>query len=102
MADPAGTRTRTAGVRDDGGHMPETRDSIGDVWGPRTPCIGEGRWPVRVDQRTTEEPARWVQSCCVLCSNGCGLDVGVRGRADDRTSRERLGRAPGGDRPVVN
>ena len=41
----------------------------------------------------------WVQSACVLCSNGCGLDigvkdgriVGVRGRADDHVNRGRLG-----------
>src|SRR3954451_10202241 len=79
--------------------MPETRDSIGDIWGPRTPYFGEGRWPVRLDERTTAEPERWIQSCCVLCSNGCGMDigvgdgriVGVRGRADDRASRGRLG-----------
>jgi anaerobic selenocysteine-containing dehydrogenase len=79
--------------------MAATRDSITDIWGPRTPYVGEGRWPVRQDERTVAEPERWVQSCCVLCSNGCGLDigvqggriVGVRGRADDRTSRGRLG-----------
>ncbi|MCA1684942.1 MAG: molybdopterin-dependent oxidoreductase, partial [Planctomycetia bacterium] len=79
--------------------MAETRDSIQDVWGPRTPFTGEGEWPVRLDERTVEKPDRWVQSCCVLCSNGCGVDigvkrgriVGVRGRADDRTSRGRLG-----------
>ena len=77
----------------------QTRDSIKDVWGPRSPYHGEGQWPARVDERTTEEPERWVQSCCVLCTNGCGLDirvkdgkiVGVRGRADDRVSRGRLG-----------
>src|SRR4051812_32158930 len=77
--------------------MAETRDSIADVWGERTPYVGN--WPVRVDERTTEPPERWVQSCCVLCSNGCGLDigvkgntiVGVRGRADDHVSRGRLG-----------
>jgi len=33
---------------------------------------------MRVDERTIEEPERWVQSTCVLCSNGCGLDIGVR------------------------
>jgi anaerobic selenocysteine-containing dehydrogenase len=41
----------------------------------------------------------WFASACVLCSNGCGLEigvhdgrmVGVRGRADDRVSRGRLG-----------
>ncbi len=76
-----------------------TRDSIKDVWGDRTPFRGEGQWPARVDENVTEEPDRWVQSCCVLCTNGCGLDVGVkggrivgvRGRADDRVSHGRLG-----------
>ena len=75
----------------------ETRDSIADIWGERTPY--HGQWPVRVDSRTTEEPDRWVTSACVLCSNGCGMDlgvkdgriVGVRGRADDRVNRGRLG-----------
>jgi anaerobic selenocysteine-containing dehydrogenase len=77
--------------------MAETRDSIEDVWGPRTPF--EGDWPVRVDERTAAEPERWVPSACVLCSNGCGLEigvrdgkiVGVRGRAADRVNRGRLG-----------
>lgn len=75
----------------------ESRDSIQDVWGPRTPHDGE--WPVRVDQAGMEQPDRWVQSCCILCSNGCGVDIGVkdgrmvaiRGRADDRVSKGRLG-----------
>jgi ferredoxin-nitrate reductase len=45
-----------------------------------------------VDQFLTvdeDRVERWVQSACVLCSNGCGMDVavaggriaGVRGRA---------------------
>ncbi len=42
---------------------------------------------------------RWVHSACVLCSNGCGLDiavkddrmVGVRGREHDRVNAGRLG-----------
>lgn len=79
-----------------------TRDSISDIWGPRTPPVGN-EWPVRVDQHTTEAPDRWVQSACVLCSNGCGMDigvkddtpggriVGVRGRAVDVVNRGRLG-----------
>src|SRR3954454_12263929 len=53
--------------------MRQTRDSVADVWGERTPYFGE--WPVRVDERTTEDPERWVQSACVLCSNGCGMDI---------------------------
>jgi ferredoxin-nitrate reductase len=38
----------------------ETRNSIDDVWGARTPY--EGAWPARVDARTLEEPERWVQA----------------------------------------
>jgi ferredoxin-nitrate reductase len=79
--------------------MHTTRDSITDIWGDRTPFEGEGQWPVRVDQRTFEEPDNWVQSACVLCSNGCACDigvkdgriVGVRGRADDIVNRGRMG-----------
>jgi anaerobic selenocysteine-containing dehydrogenase len=77
-------------------------DRIADVWGERTPYSGEGAWPRRVDQFLSVEPSqvdRWVQSACVLCSNGCGMDVavshgrivGVRGRADDRVNHGRLG-----------
>ena len=77
--------------------MAETRNSIDDVWGPRSPYYQD--WPVRVDEQTTETPERWVQSACVLCSNGCALDigvkdgriVGVRGREDDRVNHGRLG-----------
>src|SRR3954465_13859469 len=75
----------------------ESRDSIADIWGERTPT--DRSWTARVDERVVEEPERWVQSCCVLCSNGCALDigvkddriVGVRGRAEDRVNRGRLG-----------
>ncbi|SNC61061.1 Predicted molibdopterin-dependent oxidoreductase YjgC [Hymenobacter gelipurpurascens] len=77
--------------------MKETRNSIIDIWGPRTGYVGQ--WPSRVDEHTEEEPERWVQSACVLCSNGCGMDigvkegriVGVRGRAADRVNKGRLG-----------
>lgn len=77
--------------------MHETRNSIDDVWGERTPYYGE--WPVRVDEQKLEEPGHWVQSACLLCSNGCGIDigvkdgrmVGVRGRAADAVNRGRLG-----------
>ena len=55
----------------------ETRDSVADAWGARTP-YGKGDWPVRVDERTLAEPERWVQSACLLCSTGCALDVGER------------------------
>jgi anaerobic selenocysteine-containing dehydrogenase len=77
--------------------MSATRDAIGDVWGRRTPYVGE--WPERVDEYVTDAPDEWVQSACVLCSIGCGMDigvkdgriVGVRGRVDDRTNHGRLG-----------
>ncbi|MFC0597706.1 molybdopterin oxidoreductase family protein [Streptomyces palmae] len=77
-------------------------DRIVDVWGPRTPYSSGAPWPIRVDQRLTvpeAEVERWVPTACVLCSNGCGLDiavrqgrmVGVRGRAGDRVNHGRLG-----------
>jgi anaerobic selenocysteine-containing dehydrogenase len=77
--------------------MQETRDSIADIWGQRSPYYGE--WRVRVDERILEEPEKWVQSTCLLCSNGCGMDigvkdgriVGVRGRAVDAVNHGRLG-----------
>lgn len=79
------------------GEPRESRDSIHDVWGPRTPY--EGAWPVRVDDRSIAEPDRWVDSVCVLCSLGCGVEVGaaddrivaIRGRANDRVNHGRLG-----------
>jgi len=79
--------------------MSQSRDSIENIWGDRTPYLGEDRWPERRDERTTEKPDRWVQSACVLCSNGCGCDigvkdgriVGVRGRTQDSTNSGRLG-----------
>ena len=69
---------------------------------PRTP---RGTvWPARVDQYLEEgvgegDVDRWVQSACLLCSNGCGCDiavkdgrmVGVRGRAGDTVNHGRLG-----------
>jgi ferredoxin-nitrate reductase len=75
----------------------QSRNSIEDIWGPRTPYVHE--WPMRVDEAKDEEPDKWVQSACVLCSNGCALDigvkdnkiVGVRGRATDRVNKGRLG-----------
>lgn len=83
--------------------MPIT-DRIARPWGTRTPFPRGGDWPVRVDSYLAagveeSDVDEWVQSCCVLCSNGCGVDiavrdgrmVGVRGRANDRVSRGRLG-----------
>lgn len=82
--------------------MTATRDSIADIWGPRTPHVGS-HWPVRLDENVDENPDRWVQASCFLCSNGCGIDigvkddrpggriVGVRGREADVVNRGRLG-----------
>jgi anaerobic selenocysteine-containing dehydrogenase len=72
---------------------------IADPWGARQPHPRGHEWPERVDEEVPEAPERWVQSACVLCSNGCGLDigvadgriVGVRGRGVDRVNRGRLG-----------
>jgi anaerobic selenocysteine-containing dehydrogenase len=74
-----------------------SRDSITDIWGPRTPHVGE--WPIRVDSRMHRDADRWVRSVCVLCSTGCGMEigvadgqiVGVRGLATDRVNHGRLG-----------
>ncbi|MET7280554.1 molybdopterin oxidoreductase family protein [Kribbella sp. NPDC005582] len=77
-------------------------DRVADIWGERTPHARDTAWPVRVDQELAVDPGEvdtWVQSACVLCSNGCACDiavkdgrmVGVRGRADDRINRGRLG-----------
>ena len=54
---------------------------------------------MRVDEHGDGAVDRWVQSACVLCSHGCGLDigvrdgriVGVRGRGVDRVNHGRLG-----------
>lgn len=43
----------------------QSRNSIDDVWGPRTPYLED--WPVRLDMAADEEPQKWVQSACVLC-----------------------------------
>jgi ferredoxin-nitrate reductase len=77
-------------------------DRIADIWGERTPFAAGGEWPVRIDSHLAvpeSEVERWVQSACVLCSNGCALDiavadgriVGVRGREVDRVNHGRLG-----------
>jgi ferredoxin-nitrate reductase len=82
----------------------ELNDRIADIWGERTPHSPGDEWPERVDTflragMSEADVQRWVPSACVLCSNGCGLDiavvdgemVGVRGRASDRVNRGRLG-----------
>jgi anaerobic selenocysteine-containing dehydrogenase len=79
-------------------------DRVADPWGDRTPLQAGDGWAARVDRCLDDGIAeqdvdRWVPSACVLCSNGCGLDiavksgrmVGVRGRAQDRVNRGRLG-----------
>jgi len=77
-------------------------DRVQDVWGSRTPHARDTAWPVRVDEELSvaaEDVDSWVQAACVLCSNGCACDiavkdgrmVGVRGRAEDRINRGRLG-----------
>jgi anaerobic selenocysteine-containing dehydrogenase len=78
-------------------------DRLRDIWGERTPYAPGSAWPARVDQcladGVDESEVEWVQSACVLCSNGCGVDiavrdgriVGVRGREHDRVNRGRLG-----------
>jgi anaerobic selenocysteine-containing dehydrogenase len=75
----------------------ETRDSIAEIWGARSPHYSQ--WPVRVDSRLDKTPTSWVQSTCLLCSTGCAVDigvangeiVGVRGREIDRVNKGRLG-----------
>ncbi|MER7174837.1 molybdopterin oxidoreductase family protein [Streptomyces mesophilus] len=77
-------------------------DRVVDVWGERAPFAPGEIWPQRVDEHLIvprSEVERWVPSACVLCSNGCGMDiavadgriVGVRGRAEDRVNHGRLG-----------
>jgi anaerobic selenocysteine-containing dehydrogenase len=79
-------------------------DRIADIWGARTPFARGGQWPDRVDEAleagvTAGDVDQWVQSACVLCSNGCGCDiavkdgrmVGIRGRSTDRVNHGRLG-----------
>ena len=85
------------------GLAPE-RDRVRDVWGARTPFSPGQPWPERIDVAladglTEDDVDRWVQSACVLCSNGCGCDiavkdgrmVGIRGRAGDLVNHGRLG-----------
>src|SRR5436305_1711329 len=54
-------------------------DRIADIWGERTPFDAGEEWPERIDMAlevAESEVERWVQSACVLCSNGCGVDPG--------------------------
>jgi anaerobic selenocysteine-containing dehydrogenase len=83
--------------------MPE-RDAIAEPWGTRTPYGGGQSWPARTDQYLADGVApggvqRWVRTASLLHSNGDAMDiavaggrmVGVRGRAEDRVNRGRLG-----------
>jgi anaerobic selenocysteine-containing dehydrogenase len=79
-------------------------ERVADIWGARTPYGPDAPWPARVDEFLVDGLAaadvdRWVRGACLLCSNGCGLEVavrdgrmvGVRGRAEDRINHGRLG-----------
>lgn len=79
-------------------------DRTVDIWGSRTPHAGSTPWPTRVDQflvdgLTDADVDKWVRGACLLCSNGCGVEVavrdramvGIRGRAADRVNHGRLG-----------
>jgi anaerobic selenocysteine-containing dehydrogenase len=79
-------------------------DRIADPWGSRTPYPRAAEWPIRVDTYLEggmgpDEVERWVPTASILHSNGDALDiavkdgrmVGVRGRADSRVNRGRLG-----------
>ncbi|MCU1625525.1 MAG: molybdopterin oxidoreductase [Pseudonocardia sp.] len=81
-----------------------SRDAIGDPWGSRSPFARRGPWPTRVDIHLAEgvteaDVERWVPTASLLHSNGDAMDiavaggriVGVRGRAEDRVNRGRLG-----------
>jgi anaerobic selenocysteine-containing dehydrogenase len=80
------------------------RDAIAEPWGQRTPYGPGGHWPARVDTHLAdgvraEDVERWVPTASLLHSNGDAMDVavvggriaGVRGRAQDRVNRGRLG-----------
>src|SRR3954467_4275025 len=78
-------------------------DRIADIWGARTPYANGEDWPQRVDEYlepgVSDDEVVWVQSACVLCSQGCGMDiavhdghmVGVRGRSTEHVNHGRLG-----------
>jgi anaerobic selenocysteine-containing dehydrogenase len=58
-------------------------DRISEICGTRTPYPRGELWPVRVDKALgggikEGDVDRWVQSACVLCSNGCACDIAVK------------------------
>ncbi|MEW2412847.1 nitrate reductase [Streptomyces sp. NPDC046866] len=84
--------------------MESSLDRIAQPWGGRTGYGPGDAWPARVDTFLADGVApgdveRWVQSASLLHSNGDAMDiavragriVGVRGRAEDRVNRGRLG-----------
>ncbi|MFH8658456.1 molybdopterin oxidoreductase family protein [Streptomyces afghaniensis] len=84
--------------------MDTSADRIADPWGARTPYAPGAPWPSRTDTHlragiAEQDVERWVQSASLLHSNGDAMDiavregriVGVRGRAEDRVNRGRLG-----------
>ncbi|MFE6281119.1 molybdopterin oxidoreductase family protein [Streptomyces sp. NPDC057877] len=84
--------------------MDSSVDRIAQPWGARTPYGRHEPWPARVDTYLAEGVApeqvdRWVQTASILHSDGDAMDVavvdgrmaGVRGRAQDRVNRGRLG-----------
>ncbi|WP_413759321.1 molybdopterin oxidoreductase family protein [Streptomyces sp. MMBL 11-3] len=84
--------------------MESSVDRIGDPWGSRVPHGRHQRWRARVDTFLTDgvEPDMvqdWVRAASILHSDGDAMDIavidgrmaGVRGRADDRVNRGRLG-----------
>ena len=99
------SRPRRAGRGSSHNRPSRAIDRIAEPWGtstPYAPVDGRSEWPVRVDRHISvkaDEVEQWVQSACVLCSNGCAVDiavssgrmVGVRGRAVDRVNHGRLG-----------
>ena len=79
-------------------------DRIARPWGDRTPYGPGDEWPARTDVFLADgigadDVERWVRTASVLHSNGDAMDiavaggriVGVRGRAEDRVNRGRLG-----------
>jgi anaerobic selenocysteine-containing dehydrogenase len=69
----------------------------GDIWGERTPYSPGQAWPIRVDLHLVEglmpeDIDSWVPSACLLCSNGCGLDIAVKdGRMFGVAGEPRIG-----------
>jgi len=79
-------------------------DRITDIWGARTPFAAGQSWPQRQDEYLVDgighdDVEKWVRGACLLCSNGCGVEVavaggrmvGIRGRVEDRVNHGRLG-----------